>query len=292
MTGDPYIYPGTNTLINKFDIKDAAKLQDLEALFFRTQLDKELPQGSLDYNHLKSIHLHFFGELYKWAGKERTINMSKSESLFARTDFISKEINKIFSKLKSENYLKNLDQPSFCKNLSYYFNEINAVHPFREGNGRTLRIFSDVLAEQAGYQLDWASVKQPEYLRANILGFNGNYDEMEKIFNQITSSLHQEQSIKTTQIELAPKTHELFKNYVEKQIKLSEFVYEKNSNILKNPERSKEYSEKAKNLSHEIKILAKHLIGDKNIIKHLEKSIIISTQHQGGFKAIHERVKK
>src|SRR5690606_9124623 len=122
---DPYLYPGTETLINKFEIKDAEKLQDLEATLFRLQISEPLPLGDLDYNHLKSIHRHFFGEIYEWAGEERTVDIIKGESHFARKEFITPELNKLFLKLKSDHYLQGLDHSNFCKKLSFYFNEIN-----------------------------------------------------------------------------------------------------------------------------------------------------------------------
>lgn len=165
---DPYLYPGTETLINKFEVKDAEKLQDLEAAFFPLQISEPLPLGDFNYDHLKTIHRHLFGELYEWAGEERSVDIIKGHSHFARKEFITPELNKLFLKLKSDNYLKDLGHTEFCKKLSFYFNEINAAHPFREGNGRTLRVFCDVLSEKSGYHLDWTRVETEEYIHANI----------------------------------------------------------------------------------------------------------------------------
>lgn len=187
---DPYLIPGTRTLINKFGIRDAEKLQDLEsAIYIRLNVASLLPKGDLDYNHLKSIHQHLFGKLYDWAGQERTVDIIKGHSHFARKEFIAKESNKLFLKLRTDRYLQNLNHTDFCRKLSFYFNEINAAHPFREGNGRTLRAFFDVLSERAGYRLAWENLSLKEYVAANINGFNGDYAPLAKLFEQIAIPL-------------------------------------------------------------------------------------------------------
>ena len=126
-----------------------------------------------------------FGKLYDWAGQERTVDIIKGHSHFARKEFIARESNKIFSKLKTDFYLQNLNHTDFCRKLSFYFNEINAAHPFREGNGRTLRAFFDVLSKRAGYRLAWETLNAKEYTEANISGFNGDYAPLTKLFEQI-----------------------------------------------------------------------------------------------------------
>lgn len=187
---DPYVYPGTNTLINKFDIKDSNKLQELEAIFFLSKKSDPLPSGNFDFKHLKAIHNHYFGDVYSWAGKERTINIAKGDSHFAHTQYITSEITKLFTKLKNDNHLQNFPQNDFSEKLSYYFNEVNAIHPFREGNGRTQRAFFSALADKSGYYLDWTAIKQEKYIEANISGFiHGDYDAMTNIFKQIISPL-------------------------------------------------------------------------------------------------------
>lgn len=195
MTKDPYVYPGTVVLINKLDVHDAVSLQEIENSFYFAQLTKPLPIGGFDYKHLKNIHKHLFGNLYSWAGEERTVDIIKANSHFARKEFITNEINKQFASLKTENYLQNVSIEIFIGRAAHYFNEINAAHPFREGNGRTLRAFFGLLAEQAGYQLSWDKVDSHEYTRASILGFNENNKPMEEVFKKVTLPLEQELSL-------------------------------------------------------------------------------------------------
>jgi len=189
MKDDPYLYTNSDVLINKKDIRDAALLQKAEIEFVKARLMQGLPKGQFDYTHLKKIHRHLFQDLYTWAGQERTMRMSKGGSQFAFPEYIQKELNKLFLQLKADRLLQNLDQQSFCKKAAYYFNELNAAHPFREGNGRTNRLFFDQVAEQAGYSLAWYKTNHRDYINASIEGFQGNNEPMEKIFSAIANPL-------------------------------------------------------------------------------------------------------
>lgn len=289
---DPYLYPGTETLINHLGIQDSNKLQDLENAFYRVRLAEPLPVGDFDYDHLKAIHQHLFSDLYAWAGQERTVDIIKGHSHFARKEFISKELNKVFVQLKSDNYLQGLEYSDFCKKFSYYFNEINAAHPFREGNGRTLRAFCDSLAENAGYHLDWSRVTTPEYIQANIAGFNADYEAMETIFKKITSLLDRSRTLETTNIAISKDTAEQLKEYVDKQIQLTELVRQKNQFLVQDPELAKRFSQQAIALNQELKGIAKELTDKSDTQNLLKQTQIVSLQKQGGFAVIHERFQK
>lgn len=184
---DPYVYENSNVLINKFNIQDASQLEEVEKSIFMYKFDHPLPEGNFDYNHLKAIHKHFFEGLYDWAGNERTVDISKGNSYFDSHEFIEKALEKIFTQLARVNYLKDFPFGHFTRKLSYYFNEINAAHPFREGNGRTLRAFCSLLSEQAGYHLQWENTDRQTYIQANIFGFEGQNEAMENIFQKICS---------------------------------------------------------------------------------------------------------
>jgi|GEM_PF-87302 len=183
---DPYLYPGTEVLVNKLGIKDPDKLQEAEFCLFLKQICKPLPTGNFDYSHLKALHKHFLGELYDWAGEERTVDIIKGNSYFAHQAYIGSSVNKQLLQLEKENYLQQLDKEAFTKKAAAHFNELNAAHPFREGNGRTLRAFFDLLGKQAGYKLDWTNTTETEYLQASISGFNGSDTDMEIVFDKIT----------------------------------------------------------------------------------------------------------
>lgn len=196
---DPYLYPGTNTLKNHFNIKDPEALQELESAYYYINLNKPFPQGGFDYVHLKAVHKHLFGDVYPWAGQERTVDISKGSSYFGHTQFLSKALDKIFSNLKKDNYLQGLERPDFCSKLAYYFNEINAAHPFREGNGRTLRLFCEYLSLNAGYKLQWQNADAAEYLNASITGFQGDNAPMTALLYKLVLSTDMEISTSENQ---------------------------------------------------------------------------------------------
>lgn len=289
---DPYVYPSTTTLINKFNIKDSSKLQVLEGIYFALKNSEPLPPGNYDYAHLKAIHHHFFSDLYEWAGEERTIDIAKSDSYFAHTDFISSSLNKLFTQLKKESFLQNLPLNEFCKKLSFYFNEINAVHPFREGNGRTQRAFCDQLAEQAGYILDWTLVSKEQYLKASIAGFlHGNYETMETVFLSIIIAIDQTQAINISEnIVLSPETTLHMKKYIEQQIELTHLNQQKNNFLVSNPLLAKELGQQAIKLNKKIEASAKLLSSKSDALVFVRQPYITSLQKNGGFAAIYERM--
>ncbi len=262
---DPYTYPGTDVLINKFNIRNANELSELEALTFQANQILPLPKGNLDYDHLKAIHKHYFGDVYEWAGKERTIDISKGGDLFGHVAFVSKELNKLFARFKQENFLQGLEQDVFCEHLSYYFNEINAAHPFREGNGRTQRAFCDAVAEQAGYKLNWEKVTRHSYLQASIDGFKGDYTAMEAVFKSISSSLSLNQNA-----ELNIDTRQQLGEYLQKQVELSEVFKEKIS-ALCNDELSREVNDRINQLDKSAKTLAASLLAREDVQKILKQ---------------------
>lgn len=104
--------------------------------------------------------------------------------------------------------MKNLDKESFVKSAAFYFGEVNAIHPFREGNGRTNRIFFNQLAEEAGYNLGWFKTNHREFIEASINSFKGDYSLMEKVFNAVTLPIENENSLEKTSIALS-KTSDL-----------------------------------------------------------------------------------
>ena len=158
---DHYCYSGSEVLRNLFDLRNQADLAKAEAKVSVLRLDqlrKSPVAGKFDLGHLQTIHQRIFRDIYPWAGELRTVSMSKGGSLFCRYEFISNEGERIFSQLKGESVLRGLSQDKFCERLAYYFGEINALHPFREGNGRTQRVMLDTIAKQAGYEIDFQQI--------------------------------------------------------------------------------------------------------------------------------------
>ena len=174
---DTYCYLGTDVLRNKAEITDANELDayegDLSTLRSIEILENPIA-GQFDLAHLQRIHLALFQDIYGWAGKIRTVDISRGNSRFANVRFIESAANETFKKLARENWLKGLDADPLSKRLAHYLSEINALHPFREGNGRIQRIFISQLSQAAGYQLDYSDLEQEQIYQAMELAFNGD----------------------------------------------------------------------------------------------------------------------
>ena len=169
-------YDGTTCLINKFDIRDEEQLERLEShitLAKIAMLQKESIQGEFDFEHYKAIHRFIFEDLYEWAGKIRTVNISKKGTRFAKYDEIEKLAEACFNHLKNCNYFRNMDIETFVENLTDLYCVTNYLHPFREGNGRTQRVFLTEVALNAGYEMNFSDIDTDELMIATIQAANG-----------------------------------------------------------------------------------------------------------------------
>ena len=174
---DTYCYLGTDVLRNKAEITNAEDLDAYEGELSTLRSIEILENpiaGQFDLAHLQRIHLALFQDVYDWAGKVRTVDISRGNSRFANVRFIESAANEIFNKLARENWLKGLNADLLSKRLAHYLSEINALHPFREGNGRVQRIFISQLSQTAGYQLDYSDLEQEQIYHAMELAFNGD----------------------------------------------------------------------------------------------------------------------
>ena len=186
-----YCYSNSNVLKNKKGILIQSELYDYErerSYIRLVDLDKKPIMGNLDYDHLKRIHKAIFQDVYDWAGKERVVDIAKS-NLFCRVMFISDMAEEIFQKYAKENYLLGRSKTEVVERLSYYIGMINALHPFREGNGRSQREFIRCAAAVAGYEMDWTDVGLDQMVKASIESFRGNNAELKKIFEQGLSQM-------------------------------------------------------------------------------------------------------
>jgi cell filamentation protein len=166
-----YVYPGTTILKNKLDIRDKKKLDQWERLMTakrHLQLMARPLSGSFDLAHLQRIHKHLFQDVYEWAGQIRKVVISKPPTLFCLPRMIESEADRIFGELRDERYLTRLDAQNFAERAAYYLSEINVLHPFREGNGRTQREFIRCLGLKSGYVIDWAVADKDDLKEAMV----------------------------------------------------------------------------------------------------------------------------
>lgn len=165
-----YCYPDSNVLVNKLNIHDNKKLATVErklVLLKLYTLRQNNNIGKFDIHHFLSIHKFLFEDIYPFAGKIRSEDIAKDSFRFAKWEYIEDQLNDILNKLAKDN-LKNLNKEDMSKKLAYYMSELNVLHPFREGNGRTIREFIRELAYVNGYSLDIKNVVPKEMFNACI----------------------------------------------------------------------------------------------------------------------------
>ena len=194
---EQYCYPDSSVLKNKLNITEQDKLDIAERQITAVKLlalkMSPIP-GNLDFQHLCAIHRFIFSDIYNWAGVSRCVNISKG-NLFCNFRFIDNAINDLFEKLKKENYLIGLSKNEIAKKLSYYISELNAIHPFREGNGRVQRVFIEYLAQVAGYHTDFSDVTAQEMIEASVDSFLIHYEKMEALFEKITAPIPEKEQL-------------------------------------------------------------------------------------------------
>ena len=180
-------YDGTTCLINKFNIKNEEQLAKIEAsitLAKNAELEKNPIKGDFDFEHYKQIHRFLFEDLYDWAGMVRTVDISKKGTNFISADKIETVANACFQRLEDHNYFKNLGFDDFVENIVDFYCSTNMLHPFREGNGRTQRIFIAQLIRFCGYDINFSEIDTDELMVATIHSANGITDYLTEIFRK------------------------------------------------------------------------------------------------------------
>ena len=182
-----YCYPKTKVLINKLGIQNAEKLKMAEREITSLKIANAKINkiaGKYDFEHLKRIHKYIFQDIYDWAGKVRWVNIAKG-NLFCHYEFIESNADTLFQQLKQENFLNDVSSEDMPIRLAYYFSEINVIHPFREGNGRTQRLFIEYLAEKNGYTIDFSNITKQEMIQASAEAFACQYNKMNELFQKV-----------------------------------------------------------------------------------------------------------
>lgn len=173
---DPYLYPGTQILINNFNIKDAKKLAQVErAVSWEGRQSLEIDPINLPFTleYLQAIHQRLFGKLYPWAGKLRTVNISKGGNSFLPADRFDTAGQALKETISQSGLLdKDLPEPDFIHHISDLLADLNYIHPFREGNGRSQRAFIDMVAKVSGRKITWRNISTHDYMLASIETFH------------------------------------------------------------------------------------------------------------------------
>ncbi|MEQ1679656.1 MAG: Fic family protein [Nitrospira sp.] len=174
---DESIDPATGVLKNRLGITDEPTFAQTEAQFV-AQRSHELVQdpipGAFDLPHLHALPRHLFGDLYEWAGHLRTVEIIKDTSRFAHHAHLERAAAPIFRDLAQEHYLRRLEPAAWSRRAAHDLAELNALHPFREGNGRAQREFLSQLAREHDYAIAWDHITQADMLDASRRSFSGD----------------------------------------------------------------------------------------------------------------------
>lgn len=170
---DPYCYKGTFVLKNKLGTRDADTLEAFELEMSSLRADEPLPAGRFGPAHYRAIHRHLFQDVYTWAGKYRTVRTGKGGNWFCYPDYIGREMDRVFARLAADDRLKGRSVCAFTKGAASFLGDLNAIHPFREGNGRAQLAFMHLLSIEAGHPFDFASVQPEPFMRAMVASFGG-----------------------------------------------------------------------------------------------------------------------
>ena len=177
-------YEGTTCLVNKLGIRDEKRLSEVEAqiTFAKAVMLEETPiDDDFGFEHFKKIHEFLLCDLYEWAGQVRTVDISKKRTKFLDASSIESIGTKCFAKVK-EGYFEDLPFDEFVKRIAEFYNDVNYIHPFREGNGRTQRIYFAQLIRHYGYDINFADVDTDELMVATIQASSGVMDFLVEFF--------------------------------------------------------------------------------------------------------------
>lgn len=171
---DPYCYPGTAVLKNIPGLRLQEDLDRFEAAATTQRADEPLPAGRLSVPHYYAVHRHLFQDVFAWAGKPRTVRLAKGGSSFCYPEYIRSELRTLFASLKAARGLSALSSEEFAGQAAVFLATLNAIHPFREGNGRTQLTFLALLSDRAGHPLDLDRLEPVPFLAAMVASFSGD----------------------------------------------------------------------------------------------------------------------
>ena len=191
-SSDPYVYPGTRVLKNIPDIRDAEILETFEqratALRFNEAM-KAIRNDPLALSTWKKLHRTLFQDVYSWAGEIRTVHLAKGNTVFAIPQHIEAQAQELFTKFGAEK-LQPGDRDALVDRLAYYFAEMNVLHPFREGNGRTQKMLFDEITVRFGVEIDWAHIGTGDFLDAIVRAYHSqDYSKIQNIFRKVLRNL-------------------------------------------------------------------------------------------------------
>ncbi|MCE4372211.1 Fic/DOC family protein [Xanthomonas hortorum] len=190
-SADPACYPGTDVLINKLNIVDPEALKVAEAAFAATAVESiELGAPPFDLAYLRDLHRQLFDEVYDWAGRLRTVDIAKGTTRFCMAARIEPEAKQLLNQLNSTD-LAVLSHSAQMRLIAELYGELNMIHPFREGNGRTQRLFFEHWLLLNGLTVSWKRVDAEPWIAACIAAVSCNYRPLTQLFDTCISEIEE-----------------------------------------------------------------------------------------------------
>lgn len=180
---DPYS-EANGVLKNKLGITNTKDLNEVEAELAALAVQELLlrkPPTEFSVANLQAIHKEIFQEVYPWAGEFRKVDIAKGDTYFEKHQDIATKLDSLFEDCKSKNYFKSLPAEEFAQESANFLIQLNLIHPFREGNGRSQRLLLSQMALNAGYKIEWSGVSDSAMKKACIDGAEGNSSTMKKL---------------------------------------------------------------------------------------------------------------
>lgn len=178
MSDDPYVYPGTRVLKNKLEIRDVEALDTAERRITAVRARQGVPAGDFDLKHLRAIHHHLFQDVYDWAGQVRSVEITKGGSQFQFRKYIETGMADVHRRIVGNGYLRGLKADAFAAEAGPIMGDVNYVHPFREGNGRTQLLYLEQLARQAGHRINLRRLERDAWIEASKRAHQADYGPM------------------------------------------------------------------------------------------------------------------
>ena len=173
MTWDPYLDLQSGLLRNRLGITDAGELRHVEAALTASRiydLIRSPIPGAYDLAHLRAFHRQIFQDLYDWAGELRTVSIGRGSRVFSLPQHLEADAGELFGWLARDD-------------LTELYADLNALHPFRDGNGRTQRAFLGQLAVEAGHPIHWAAMDPAENNAASKAAHEGDNDAVRSLLD-------------------------------------------------------------------------------------------------------------
>ncbi len=170
---DPNAYPGTTVLKNLLDLRDQDTLDAFEVEISTLRAEEPLPEGDFDPAHYCAVHHHLFQDVYDWAGQYRNVRTSKGGNAFCYPKNIRAQMDGLFSELRGGAHFANRDTDEFLTDITRFLGELNAIHPFREGNGRSQLAFVGSIGATYGHPFNFERLDKTSFLPAMIASYFG-----------------------------------------------------------------------------------------------------------------------